>query len=109
MHQASLPYFSPPSVNNPKAFQKFANLFPNVAASNAAMAAAVSNLNPFSIESLLASPQTAAAAATAAQQQQAQQQQRLNYNQLLTSTTSPTGQKQNPYSPIQSIPQDLYG
>jgi hypothetical protein len=96
MHQAPLPYFSPPAATNPKAFQKFATLFPGV---NMATAAAVSNLNPFSIESLLAaSPQTAAAAAAVAVHQH--QSQRLNYNHLLTSNSSPN---------IQAMPQDLYG
>lgn len=106
MHQS---YFLNPAsgltnsqVPNPKAFQKFANLFPNVASN--AMAAAVSSLNPFSIESLLAAP-------AAAQQHQQQQQQRSNYTNLPESC-SPNGQKVNSppsYPGIQSIPNDLYG
>ena len=100
MHQLPLNYFTSPAgltaaQANPKAFQKFANLFPNVTQN--AMAAAVSSLNPFSIENLLAGP---------SQQQQTQM---SNYSNVMTS--SPNSQKvsSNAYSPVQPSPSDLYG
>jgi hypothetical protein len=77
------------------------SLFPNHNNAN-------SSLNPFSIESLLATaPAAAAAAACAASQHQQQQhqQQRIANNNCLN---SPTGQKAALFSPLQTTA-DIYG
>lgn len=100
MHQLPLNYFTSPAglsaaQANPKAFQKFANLFPNV--SSNAMAAAVSSLNPFSIESLLAGSN------------QQQQTQLSNYTSVMTSSPNSQKASSNTFSPIQQNPTDLYG
>ncbi len=103
MHQS---YFLNPAaaaltnaqVTNPhKAFQKFANLFPSV--NSSAMAAAVSSLNPFSIESLLASSGSS---------------NNLAINQQQSSpnpSSKPIPALVNGYSnlPPPTIPADLYG
>ncbi len=105
MHQS---YFLNPAaaalassqVSNPnKAFQKFANLFPNV--NSSVMAAAVSSLNPFSIESLLASSSSSSSSLAVHQQQSSSP----NPSAKLTSAAV------NSYSPIPppTIPSDLYG
>jgi len=76
------------------------SLFPNHNNAN-------SSLNPFSIESLLATaPAAAAAAACAASQQHQQQQQRIANNNCLN---SPTGQKAALFSPLHQTTADIYG
>jgi hypothetical protein len=100
MHQSSNYYQNPQAS---KSFQKFANLFPNVTPN--VVAAAVSSLNSFSIESLLAAP--------------IQQQQRANFSGLAAaaavsaaaaaSSYSPNNQKGTPFSPNHALPSELYG